>query len=63
MAKNGKPGNGRIGPIKDRSQFKNSAIGGKYTERDKSNGQFLNNKADLKPFKDVRREKPQNGKK
>ena len=57
MAKNGKPGHGRIGPIKNRSQFKNPAIGGKYTERDKTSGQFENNKADYKPFKDVRKEK------
>lgn len=57
MAKNGRLGNGRIGPIKNRSQFKNPAIGGKYTERDKTTGQFKNNKANDKPFKDVRKEK------
>jgi len=57
MAKNGRPGHGRVGPIKNRSQFKNPAIGDKYTERNKHNGQFMNNKADDKPFKDVRKEK------
>lgn len=57
MAKNGRPGHGRIGVIKNRSQFKNHAIGGKYTERNKQTGQFTNNKADSKPFKDVRKEK------
>lgn len=57
MAKNGAKGHGRIGPIKNRSQFKNPAIGNKWTERDKTTGEFKNNKADIKPFKDVRREK------
>ncbi len=57
MAKNGPKGHGRIGPIKNRSQFKNPAIGNKWTERDKKTGEFKNNKADNEPFKDVRREK------
>jgi len=57
MAKNGKPGHGRVGPIKNRTQFENPAIGGKFTERNTQNGQFTNNKADGKPFKDVRKEK------
>jgi len=57
MAKNGPKGHGRIGPIRNRSQFKNTALGGRYTERDKNNGQFINNKEDDKPFKDVRKEK------
>ena len=57
MAKNGRPGHGRIGLIKNRSQFQNPAIGGKYTERNKTNGQFKNNKSDDRPFKDVRKEK------
>jgi len=57
MAKNGPKGHGRIGPIKDRSQFQNPAINGKWTERNKKTGEFKNNKADDKPFKDVRKEK------
>lgn len=57
MAKQGRPKHGRIGVIKNRSQFKNPAIGGRYTERDKTSGQFINNKANKKPFKDIRKEK------
>lgn len=57
MAKQGRPGHGRVGVVKNRSQFKNPAIGGKYTERNKQTGQFVNNKANNKPFKDVRKEK------
>jgi len=57
MAINGKPGHGRVGVIKNRVQFPNPAIGGKFTERNTKNGQFVNNKADYKPFKDVRKGK------
>lgn len=57
MAKNGAPGHGRVGPIKNRSQFQNPAVANKWTERNKSNGQFVNNKANKLPFKDVRKEK------
>jgi hypothetical protein len=56
MAKNGKPGHGRIGPIKNRSQVFNPQ-NKKWVERDTKTGQWINQKADLKPFKDVRREK------
>lgn len=59
MAKNGRPSHGRVGVIKNRAQFKNPAVGGRYTERNIKTGQFVNNKADTKPFKDVRREKQQ----
>lgn len=57
MAINGKPGHGRVGVIKNRTQFPNPAIGGKYTKRNTENGQFAGNKADTKPFKDIRKEK------
>jgi hypothetical protein len=57
MAKQGRPAHGRVGIIKNRSQFKNTAIGGRYTKRDKQTGQFVGNKADDTPFKDIRREK------
>lgn len=61
MAKNERPGQGRVGEIKNREQFKNPAIGNKYTERNTVNGQFTNNKSDPKPFKDVRREHSSSG--
>ena len=57
MAKNERPGHGRVGPIKNRTQFKNPAIGNKFTERNTKTGEFINNKSDNKPFKDVRKEK------
>lgn len=57
MAINGKPGHGRVGVIKNRTQFPNPAIDGKYTKRNTENGQFAGNKADTKPFKDIRKEK------
>lgn len=57
MAKNGKPGNGRIGIIKGRSQFENKAAGKKWTLRDIKTGLIKNVKADGKKFKNVRREK------
>ena len=56
MAKNGPRGGGRVGAVRQRSQFKNPATG-TYTKRDTKTGRFMNNKADDKPFKGVRREK------
>ncbi len=56
MAKNGPKGGGRHGAVRGRSQFKNTATGS-YTKRNAETGQFMDNKADAKPFKGVRREK------
>jgi hypothetical protein len=56
MATNGKPGHGRIGPIKNRTQVHNPA-NNRWVERDTKSGQWINQKADPKPFKDVRKEK------
>jgi hypothetical protein len=56
MAKNTKPGGGRVGPVKDRSQVKNPATG-HYTKRDTNTGRFIAVKHDDKPFKGVRKEK------
>jgi len=55
MAKNTGHGH-REGRITQRTQFENPRTG-HYTERNTQNGQFVNNKADDKPFKDVRKEK------
>ncbi len=56
MAKNGKPGNGRIGPIRDRSQVKNP-VTGNWTKRDTGTGRFIDQKQDGQPFKGVRKER------
>jgi hypothetical protein len=56
MAKNPPKGPGRRGAIKDRSQFHNSLTDHWY-KRDKDTGRILDGKADLKPFKGVRKEK------
>jgi hypothetical protein len=56
MAKNGKPGHGRIGPIKQRTQVHNPQ-NNRWVERNTKTGQFINVKADPKKFKDVRKEK------
>jgi len=56
MAKNGPIGHGRIGPIKDRSQFFNP-LTDRWQKRDKDTGRIMDVKADPKPFKDIRREK------
>lgn len=56
MAKNGAPGGGRIGAVKDRSQFK--APNGNWVKRDGSSGQFMDQKTSSDaPFKGVRKEK------
>jgi len=57
MAKNGKPGDGhRDGQVKDRSQTHNPK-NDKWVKRDPDTGRFIDQKADDKPFKGVRKEK------
>lgn len=56
MAKNGKPGGGRIGPVKGRSQVQNP-VTSNWTKRDTGTGRFIDQKKDGTPFKGVRREK------
>jgi hypothetical protein len=57
MAKNKTPGdNRRVGAVKTRSQVKNP-VTGKWTKRDDKSGKFMDQKADSKPFKGVRKEK------
>jgi len=56
MAKNPPKGSGRRGAVKERSQVKNPKTG-RYVKRDRSMGRFMDQKADGKPFKDVRRER------
>lgn len=57
MAKNAPAGdNRRIGAVRDRSQVYNPHIGA-WVKRNTDNGRFLDQKADSKPFKGVRREK------
>jgi len=57
MAKNPPPGDGhRIGAVKGRSQTYNPKID-KWTKRDSETGRFMDQKADDKPFKGVRKEK------
>ena len=53
MAKNTGKGH-RVGAVRNRTEFKNSATGG-YTKRNTTNGQFMNNST--KPHKGVRDEK------
>lgn len=55
MAKNAPPGPGRRGAVKNRSQF--IGPGGHPVKRDTTTGRILDVKADLKPFKGVRKEK------
>lgn len=58
MAKNGKVGDGhRNGQVTNRSQVYNSKNDA-WIKRDTQTGQFINVKADDKPFKGVRRENP-----
>lgn len=56
MAKNGKPGKGRIGQVKGRSQVKNPKTG-LWIKRDSGTGKFIDVKSDRLPFKGVRKEK------
>jgi hypothetical protein len=55
MAKNPPAGPGRIGAVKERSQF--LGPNGLWTKRDLTNGQIMDQKADGSPFKGVRKEK------
>ncbi len=56
MAKNPPPGPGRVGAVRDRTQTFNPRTQ-HWTKRDTGNGQFMDQKADPKPFKDARKEK------
>jgi len=55
MAKNPPKGPGRRGAVTGRSQF--VGPGGHHVKRDTKTGRILNVKADLTPFKGVRRER------
>jgi hypothetical protein len=55
LAKNPPPGPGRRAAVKSRSQF--IGPGGHPVKRDTATGRILDVKADLKPFKGVRKEK------
>jgi hypothetical protein len=59
MATNAPPGDGhRNGAVRKRSQLQTKVMGEKHwTKRDKETGQFMDQKADDKKFKGVRREK------
>jgi hypothetical protein len=57
MATNPPTGDGhRQGAVRDRSQVLNPHTG-RYVKRDTDTGKFIDQKADPKPFKGVRREK------
>ncbi len=57
MAKNPPTGDGqRIGAVKNRSQSYNP-VNKRWTKRDPGTGKFIDQKADTKPFKGVRKEK------
>ena len=57
MATNPPTGDGhRNGAVRDRSQVFNPA-NERWIKRDKDNGQFMDQKADNKPFKGVTKEK------
>lgn len=57
MAKNPPTGdNRRVGAVRDRSQTYNPH-NERWVKRDSETGQFIDQKADPKPFKGVRREK------
>ncbi|MFH1932223.1 MAG: hypothetical protein ABIN18_11625 [Pseudomonadota bacterium] len=57
MAKNKPAGDGhRKGAVRQRSQVKNP-ITNKWIKRDSETGKFIDQKADDKPFKGVRKEK------
>jgi hypothetical protein len=57
MAKNPPSGdNRRVGAVRDRSQTFNPQ-NERWVKRDSDTGQFIDQKADSKPFKGVRREK------
>jgi hypothetical protein len=54
MAKNPPKGPGRRGAVRGRSQTLNP--NGHWTKRDTGSGRFIDQKADGKPFKGVRKE-------
>jgi hypothetical protein len=57
MATNPPPGdNHRKGAVRKRSQVR-TPLTGKETKRDRTTGQFMDQKADLGKFKGVRKEK------
>jgi hypothetical protein len=57
MATNPPPGDGhRVGAVRDRSQVFNPA-NQRWVKRDTDTGRFMDQKADGKPFKGVRKEK------
>ena len=57
MATNPPKGDGkRNGAVKNRSQVKNPKTN-RYVKRDSGTGRFMDQKADRKPFKGVRKEK------
>ncbi len=56
MAKNGKPGGGRVGQVTGRSQVKNP-LTRNWTKRDTATGRFMDQKQGGEPFKGVRKEK------
>ena len=60
MATNAPPGDGhRNGAVRKRSQIKTKIMGeSHFTKRDDDTGHFMDQKADEKKFKGVRREKP-----
>jgi hypothetical protein len=56
MAINGKEGNGRIGAVKGRSQFKDT--NGNWIKRDTATGRFMDQKTSSSThFKGVRKER------
>ena len=57
MATNPPAGDGRRnGAVRKRSQVKNPKTG-RWTKRNADNGRFMDQKADRKPFKGVRKER------
>lgn len=57
MAKNKEVGDDRrVGAVKERSQVHNPRTDA-WTKRDADTGKFMDQKADKKPFKGVRKEK------
>jgi len=58
MSTNKPPPDGhRVGAVRDRSQVKTKIEGEEhFTKRDKSSGQFMDQKADEEKFKGVRKE-------
>ncbi|WP_170880216.1 hypothetical protein [Paenibacillus odorifer] len=56
MATNGKPGAGRVGQVRQRSQFQTP--NGNWAKRDTTTGRILDQKTSSpEPFKGVRKEK------